>query len=86
MKDIEEGRSGSLPLHLKNTYSFDPNQGTYQYPHDFPGAWVNQQYLPDNIKNAQYWTAKPTSPFEEALKERYEAIEKAKKANKKASK
>lgn len=86
MKDIEEGRSGSLPLHLKNTYSFDPNQGTYQYPHDFPGAWVDQQYLPDNIKNAQYWTAKPTSPFEEALKERYEAIEKAKKANKKASK
>lgn len=86
MKDIEEGRSGSLPLHLKNTYSFDPNQGTYQYPHDFPGAWVNQQYLPDNIKNAQYWTAKPTSPFEEVLKERYEAIEKAKKANKKASK
>lgn len=82
MKDIEEGRSGSLPLHLKNTYSFDPNQGTYQYPHDFPGAWVDQQYLPDNIKNAKYWTAKPTSSFEEVLKERYEAIEKAKKSNK----
>ncbi len=82
IKDIEEGRSGSLPLHLKNTFSFDPNQGTYKYPHDYPGAWVDQQYLPDKIKNAKYWTAKPTSPYEEALKERYEAIEKAKKNNK----
>ncbi len=79
MKDIEEGRSGSLPLHLKNTFSFDPNQGSYKYPHDYPGAWVDQQYLPDKIKNAKYWTAKPTSPYEETLKERYEAIEKAKK-------
>lgn len=79
MKDIEEGRSGSLPLHLKNTFSFDPNQGSYKYPHDYPGAWVDQQYLPDKIKNAKYWIAKPTSPYEETLKERYEAIEKAKK-------
>ncbi len=80
MKDIEEGRSGNLPLHLKNTYSFDPNQGSYKYPHDYPGAWVEQQYLPDKIKNAKYWTAKLTSSFEESLKERYEAIEKAKKS------
>ncbi|HKM30171.1 MAG TPA: replication-associated recombination protein A [Bacilli bacterium] len=81
MKDIEEGRSGSLPLHLKNTYSFDPKQGAYKYPHDYPGAWVDQQYLPDKIKNAQYWTAKPTSQYEESLKERAEAIKKAKKNN-----
>lgn len=78
MKDIEEGNSGSLPLHLKNINSFDPRQTSYLYPHDYPGAWVEQQYLPDKIKNAKYWVPKPTSKYEEALKERYDAINKAK--------
>ena len=78
LKDIEEGKSGSLPLHLKNTYSFDSSQQAYKYPHDYPGAWVKQQYLPDKIKDAKYWTPKDSSKYEESLKERYLAIEKAK--------
>lgn len=78
IKDIEEGNSGNLPLHLKNTYSFDPNQKEYQYPHDYPGAWVNQQYLPDKIKDASYYHPKTTSKYESALKERYDAIKRAK--------
>jgi len=78
MKDIQEGKSGTLPLHLKNTYSHDPSQKPYLYPHDYPGAWVNQQYLPDKIKNASYYQPKTTSKFELALKDRYEAIKKAK--------
>lgn len=78
LQDIEQGQSGNLPLHLKTSVSFDPNQATYQYPHDFPGAWVNQQYLPDKIKSASYYHPKNTSLYEQALKERYEAIQKAK--------
>ena len=81
LKDIEEGKSGSLPLHLKNTYSFDPNQTPYKYPHDYPGAWVDQQYLPDIIKNARYYFPKESSQYEIALKARFEAINKAKKKN-----
>jgi len=81
LKDIEEGNSGNLPLHLKNTYSFDPSQKQYLYPHDYPGAWVNQQYLPDKIKDASYYHPKTTSKYESALKERYDAIMKAKKEN-----
>ena len=79
LKDIEEGKSGNLPPHLKNVYSFDGNKEGYKYPHDYPGAWVNQQYLPDAIKNKKYFTPKAMSKYEEQLKERYEAIEKAKK-------
>ncbi|HHU55629.1 MAG TPA: replication-associated recombination protein A [Acholeplasmataceae bacterium] len=79
IKDIEEGKSGPLPLHLKNTYSFDPNQTKYLYPHDYPGGWVNQQYLPDILKDASYYEPKTTSKYESALKERYDAINKAKK-------
>jgi putative ATPase len=78
LKDIEEGRSGTLPLHLKNQYSFDPRQTPYKYPHDYPGAWVKQQYLPDAIKDVRYFTPKTTSKNEEMLKERWDALEKAK--------
>lgn len=78
MDDLEKGNTGPLPPHLKNVYQFDDNNNKYLYPHDFPGAWVNQQYLPDKIKNAKYYIPKDSSKYEEALKERYLAIEKAK--------
>lgn len=78
MEDLEKGNTGPLPPHLKNVYQFDDSNQKYLYPHDFPGAWVNQQYLPDKIKNAKYYIPKDSSKYEEALKERYLAIEKAK--------
>lgn len=81
IEDIEKGNTGPLPPHLKNVYQFDDCKDKYKYPHDYPGAWVDQQYLPDKIKNAKYYIPKDTSKFEEALKERYYAIEKAKKRN-----
>ena len=82
MKDIAEGRSGPLPLHLKNIGSFDPRQTPYKYPHDYPGSWVDQQYLPDAIRDRKYYFPKDSSKYEEALGERYRAIENAKKKNK----
>ena len=39
---------------------------------------MNQQYLPDKIKDAKYYIPKDSSKYEEALKERYFAIERAK--------
>lgn len=77
MEDIEKGSTGNIPPHLKNVYAFEDGNGTYKYPHDYPGAWVYQQYLPDNIKDAIYYEPKTTSRYEEALKERYDAINKA---------
>ena len=55
LKDIEDGKSGHLPPHLKNTYSFDGKVDAYKYPHDYPAAWVYQQYLPDEIIDAKYY-------------------------------
>lgn len=78
LADIEAGNSGNLPKHLKNVYDYDQDNPGYKYPHDYPGAWVNQQYLPDKIKDAIYYVPKNSSKYEEALKERYEAIQKAK--------
>ncbi len=78
IEDIENGNTGPLPPHLKNVYQFDNNKDKYKYPHDYPGAWVYQQYLPDKIKDAKYYNPKDSSKYEEALKERYLAIQKAK--------
>ena len=79
MSDLEKGDCGSLPPHLKNVYSFEDGNGEYKYPHNYPGAWVKQQYLPDKLKDRIYYKPKTTSKYEEALKERYEAILKASK-------
>ena len=52
LADIESGTTGNLPEHIKT------NSPLYKYPHDYPNAWVNQQYLPDNIKNKKYYKPK----------------------------
>lgn len=75
LQDIENGKSGSLPLHLKNQYSFDPSQKAYLYPHDYPNAWVYQQYLPDSLVGRKYYIPKNSSKLEEGLSERYKLIE-----------
>ncbi len=59
MADVQSGRSGDVPAHLKDAhYSGAANMGrglTYRYPHDFPGNYVAQQYLPDELKDADYY-------------------------------
>lgn len=52
LADIENGTTGNLPEHIKT------NSPLYKYPHDYPNAWVQQQYLPDNIKNKKYYKPK----------------------------
>ncbi len=44
----------------------------YLYPHDFPHHWVEQQYLPDEIKDAKFYEPSGEG-FEEKLKERWPA-------------
>lgn len=80
--DIKNGKTGSLPLHLKNTYSFDPRQTSYKYPHDYPNSYVIQQYLPDILVGSKYYEPKVNSKFEQSLKERYDFIETLKKQGK----
>lgn len=58
--DVQSGNFGAIPRRLQNKH-FDgednPNKGQfYVYPHDYPNHWVKQQYLPDAIKDAVYYT------------------------------
>ena len=41
----------------------------YKYPHDYPGGWVNQQYLPDEIKDRIYY-----QPIERGLEKTYATL------------
>ncbi len=70
IEEIEKGDTGSIPEHIKT-----PAFG-YKYPHDYPHAFVKQQYLPDKIKNHRYFQPKETSKYERDLKKVYEALEK----------
>lgn len=52
LEDIRNGNTGNLPNHIKT------NSPLYKYPHNYPNSWVQQQYLPDNIKNKVYYKPK----------------------------
>ena len=56
--DVKAGKAGPIPRHLQNVHAdgagFEREQG-YLYPHNFPGRWVDQQYLPDSLKTARYY-------------------------------
>lgn len=71
LEDIENGNVGVIPNHIK-TDSKD-----YKYPHDYPNAYVKQQYLPDKIKNKKYYKPKDIG-YEKQLKEIYDRLEKLK--------
>ena len=72
LADIDTGRCGNPPDHIKTT---SPD---YKYPHDYPNAWVKQQYLPDNIKNKKYYIPKETSNYERTLKQVRDKLDKLK--------
>ena len=57
--DIQAGRTGPIPRHLQNKHYDGADAKVkgqhYLYPHDYPNHWTAQQYLPDAIKNRQYY-------------------------------
>lgn len=60
MDVVNSGKGGSVPRQLQNKHydgadNSKPGQ-FYKYPHDYPNRWVEQQYLPDELKNARFYT------------------------------
>jgi len=80
MADIRAGRTGEIPRELQNVHAdsagMEREQG-YLYPHEFPGHWVRQQYLPDVIKDRQYYKY-GDNKTEQAAKRYWEEIKKQK--------
>ena len=72
-KEIENSGPQPVPLHIRNAptrlmKNLGYGQG-YLYPHDHPGGWVEQQYLPDKIKRRIFY--RPTERgFEGEIRKR----------------
>ena len=78
LTDVKKGKSGDFPRHLQNvhadSYTMEREQG-YLYPHDYPGHWVRQQYLPDELVGTKYYEFGPNK-VEQAAKTYWDAIKK----------
>ena len=72
-------RTGNLPvpLHLRNAPTKLMKQlgysDGYKYAHDYPGHFVRQQFLPDDLKGQRIWTPQD-NPAEARHKERMERL------------
>lgn len=59
MQDVEDGKTGDIPRHLQNKHydgeGAEVKGQHYLYPHDYPNHYVEQQYLPDAIKDRIYY-------------------------------
>ena len=58
--DVQAGRTGPIPRQLQNKH-FDGEDAAvkgqnYKYAHDYENHWVDQQYLPDLLKDVKYYT------------------------------
>ncbi len=76
MEDVKAGKAGPIPRELQNVHAdgagFEREQG-YLYPHDYPGHWVRQQYLPDSLREARYYTF-GENKTEQAAKKYWELV------------
>ena len=56
--DVRRGKTGSIPRELQNVHADTTGQEReqgYKYPHSYPGHWVKQQYLPDELAGTTYY-------------------------------
>ena len=58
--DVQAGRTGPIPRQLQNKH-FDGEDAlvkgqNYKYAHSYSNHWVQQQYLPDVLKDTKYYT------------------------------
>lgn len=84
LSDIKQGKIGDIPDHVKDSHyvgAKELNRGVdYKYPHDYPGGWVKQQYLPNKLKKAIYYQPKTTGKYEQVIAHYLENLNKLKRS------
>ncbi|MBR6530844.1 MAG: replication-associated recombination protein A [Clostridia bacterium] len=57
LSDVRQNRGREMPSYLRENHTFGEGEkkGTYRYPHAFENHWVDQQYLPSDLKDARYY-------------------------------
>lgn len=59
LEDVKNKDTGEIPMHIRNApiekmKELGYSEG-YKYPHDYPGHYVEQQYLPDKMLGTKYY-------------------------------
>jgi putative ATPase len=81
LSHIEENGSGPVPPHLRDSTSNAAHarhegkasaSDAYKYPHSYPGAWIEQQYLPEGMK-APGWYRPKQLGYEAQIHERFKS-------------
>ena len=82
LNDIENRKLGPVPVHLRDSsYKGASRMGHgkgYKYPHDFTENYVEQQYLPDELRDVQYYVPYDNG-YEKDIKKRIERLRKKRK-------
>ncbi len=77
LHDVETRYTGSVPMHLRNPVTQgmkDLGYGKgYKYAHDYPGNYVKQEYLPDEMKGTVYYNPS-NNGYEAKIKEWLERV------------
>lgn len=79
VQDLIQKNSFPIPKYLKlNPLNLDEDE---KYPYDKPNVWPKIQYLPDQIKDIEFYQPNDNT-YEKTLKENYEKLKKIKRYNK----
>ena len=68
LADLDKLSSLKIPPHILNK-ELKSGKYEYKYPHDYKNAYVDQQYLPDELLGKTYYNPKDTGSYEKAIKE-----------------
>ena len=76
MEDIQSGKVGEIPRHLKNVHADSAGTGkvpTYKYPHNYPNHYIPQRYLPEELGDTTYYEYGENKP-EQAARQYWQKI------------
>lgn len=76
MQTVKEKQTGAVPVHLRDAHyggSKELGHVGYQYAHNFPNHYVNQQYLPDELVGTRFYEP-GTLGYEETIREYFQKI------------
>ena len=60
MNEVRNGPRRDVPSYLRDRHRpGSESYGVYRYPHDYPGGWVPQRYLPDGLEPGAFWHPSP---------------------------
>jgi putative ATPase len=73
---VRSKNTGLVPLYLRDAHyegSAELGHTGYLYPHDFPGHYVKQQYLPDEIRDEVFYDPSDEG-YEKTIKKRLDTL------------